>query len=186
MLLATILGSPPHMRGTEKVLTITLSDARITPAHAGNSILRMGERHFQQDHPRTCGEQQSFAPPLVHREGSPPHMRGTELQFEPNSVIFGITPAHAGNSAFQSMTIGLTWDHPRTCGEQIAYDYVDCIRSGSPPHMRGTAVRHLHSAERSGITPAHAGNRATICNFFMHWKDHPRTCGEQALRLVLL
>ena len=71
-----------------------------------------------------------------------------------------ITPAHAGNSTFNSSFDGTNQDHPRTCGEQLPVPFLSFVPMGSPPHMRGTvaAVGGWHMPR--GITPAHAGNRA--------------------------
>ena len=53
---------------------------------------------------------------------------------------------------------------------------------GSPPRVRGTDLYQALQNDRTGITPACAGNRsfdgAQICLF----KDHPRVCGEQGYK----
>ena len=49
-------GSPPPMRGKDRLNTaFSLSD-RITPAYAGKSILQVPEAAAAWDHPRLCGE----------------------------------------------------------------------------------------------------------------------------------
>ena len=50
------LGSPPPMRGTRYFFQIHKLSARITPAHAGNTILEWQGKPLVQDHPRPCGE----------------------------------------------------------------------------------------------------------------------------------
>ena len=94
----TEMGSPPHMRGKDVRNQRRTSRYRITPAHAGKSLL------FR-----------SFRPLFL---GSPPHMRGKEIQSRPNNPDNGITPAHAGKSATAQIFRYLHRDHPRTCGEK--------------------------------------------------------------------
>ncbi len=67
-----------------------------------------------------CGEQLNFISQKQIHQGSPPRVRGTvnaESVFELESRI---TPACAGNSAFDRPPKPLATDHPRVCGEQRA------------------------------------------------------------------
>ena len=50
--------------------------------------------------------------------GSPPHMRGTVRAVDTDTYEIRITPAHAGNSYLDENGEWVSWDHPRTCGEQ--------------------------------------------------------------------
>ena len=45
------------MRGTAEELLNDAEFDRITPAHAGNSLLHCTFSQNKQDHPRSCGEQ---------------------------------------------------------------------------------------------------------------------------------
>ena len=147
------------MRGTAELATHQSARHRITPAHAGNSVARMLSRRYNQDHPRTCGEQ--FLVISVGRisPGSPPHMRGTAHGQRAAHGSRRITPAHAGNREPISLIWSGSEDHPRTCGEQCVLSSWMKIRGGSPPHMRGTALLLPRKLLRGRITPAHAGNR---------------------------
>ena len=130
-------GSPPRMRGKRFKLDISVSDARITPAHAGKTACHRLLTTAAQDHPRACGENgrktiRSGAP-----SGSPPRMRGKQ-----SSPIFGrgrarITPAHAGKTAQKTGESGRVEDHPRACGENTCGVFGRFRREGSPPRMRG-------------------------------------------------
>ena len=51
---------------------------------------------------------------------------------------------------------------------------------GSPPHTRGTRLTPVGQSERRRITPAHAGNTSTACDFGDLFQDHPRTRGEHS------
>ena len=70
-------GSPPRVRGTVLRSIILLAFCRITPACAGNSVLRIPLTITNQDHPRVCGEQVVAVALVIWAEGSPPRVRGT-------------------------------------------------------------------------------------------------------------
>ena len=85
-------------------------------------------------------------------------MRGTDSKLKTHFFDPWITPAHAGNSCVLWTIMSLSKDHPRTCGEQWNDGWILITEKGSPPHMRGTALRVSVPLRVSGITPAHAGN----------------------------
>ena len=93
------------MRGTAEGPARSYSFHRITPAHAGNSLLRHNKRAWCKDHPRTCGEQLACVFFFFFAIGSPPHMRGTEIKALLVQNQKRITPAHAGNSIVLSVLI---------------------------------------------------------------------------------
>ena len=86
-------------------------------------------------------------------------MRGKALVQCASSSPPGITPAYAGKSRGQSRNCTNTEDHPRVCGEKAKAFYMKPLEEGSPPRMRGKAIR------RDGCI----GLR----------RDHPRVCGEK-------
>ena len=156
---ASMLGSPPHMRGKAKAYLEACFALRITPAHAGKSAGLCRRCPRVKDHPRVCGKRapsrSSWAPA-------------------------GITPAHAGKSPPPFFLEFHIWDHPRICGEKSGILYfigrppritpahagkslVFCISSvvppGSPPHMRGKGQWAPITSRRVRITPAHAGKK---------------------------
>ena len=51
-------GSPPRMRGKQKLPAPVFSCGRITPAHAGKTLLSWSMKRPASDHPRACGENQ--------------------------------------------------------------------------------------------------------------------------------
>ena len=73
-----VSGSPPRMRGKARQELLRRSSARITPAHAGKSLVAVDAAGKRRDHPRACGE----------KKWGPRQRRRTP----------GITPAHAGKS----------------------------------------------------------------------------------------
>ena len=70
-------GSPPRMRGTEKLAKASVKGSRITPADAGNRSEALFHFVGGEDHPRGCGEQRADFLPWISKGGSPPRMRGT-------------------------------------------------------------------------------------------------------------
>ena len=93
-----ILGSPPHMRGKVRDVTISNCNFRITPAHAGKSYWPTQKYGTSGDHPRVCGEKRLIALVLRAVLGSPPRMRGkAEVRHERDQEP-GITPAYAGKN----------------------------------------------------------------------------------------
>ena len=166
------------MRGTLIQFVFLHNRARITPAHAGNTIGWFKNLFGIQDHPRPCGEHFSPLRKLSMSPGSPPPMRGTHFCPSHRLICVRITPAHAGNTKKMRTKDILYQDHPRPCGEH--YDITSCVvfSSGSPPPMRGTLVLDMLYLRPARITPAHAGNTAFMLMLKLSAQDHPRPCGE--------
>ena len=112
-------------------------------------------------------------------------MRGKGFHLSDIKPRFGITPAHAGKSDAHRRVCGRTRDHPRACGEKLAFEFQFLSGIGSPPRMRGQELGDMITQRISGITPAHAGKsqfRQPDCGMC---KDHPRTCGEKFSVFIL-
>ena len=91
-------GSPPPMRGKVFCTQKHRKVGRITPAHAGKST-KHGEYEEQyEDHPRPCGEKVRSDRAARGLAGSPPPMRGKEVEGALGARGGRITPAHAGKS----------------------------------------------------------------------------------------
>ena len=111
--------------------------------------------------------------------GSPPHMRGKVKRYIKELPPLGITPAYAGKSCFGTGCSEGRKDHPRICGEKSMPPRVGPRSMGSPPHMRGKALKMGAQAREVGITPAYAGKRLSSSFDTFHPQDHPRICGEK-------
>ena len=110
---------------------------RITPAYAGKRCLLISRSLTNRDHPRLCGEKETFSHSPLFFKGSPPPMRGKVAHSTRSSAVYGITPAYAGKSKIQDRFVFIFQDHPRLCGEKT-FQFVQfflCV--GSPPPMRG-------------------------------------------------
>ena len=130
-----------------------------------------------------CGEQFSDANAVVRMRGSPPRVRGTGVAVLGRSRTHRITPACAGNSMCLTPLAACRWDHPRVCGEQCPAQTPGQQGLGSPPRVRGTAGMCDCVAQAWGITPACAGNSCAPASPGPSASDHPRVCGEQAMRM---
>ena len=126
-----------------------------------------------------CGEQMPHRAVWRLRAGSPPRVRGTAFIGQSLALLFGITPACAGNSIHHPHSRLQKEDHPRVCGEQGRPCGVRHQNEGSPPRVRGTAVSGKRPDGRKRITPACAGNRDQEREEIPMPEDHPRVCGEQ-------
>ena len=154
------------MRGTDNFPGAGSVHGGITPACAGNSPGPPPLRPSCQDHPRVCGEQCPARYFRRGRDGSPPRVRGTERQDVLLHAKPRITPACAGNSVLIGGFLQHLRDHPRVCGEQPAWHMCPKFLQGSPPRVRGTAIRAFSIATIAGITPACAGNRLKKARHF--------------------
>ena len=72
---------------------------RITPAYAGRTIASASRAPPIADHPRVCGENGHISIFPVMKGGSPPRMRGEQIQPIIGVAIGGITPAYAGRTS---------------------------------------------------------------------------------------
>ena len=131
-------GSPPRVRGTDECYKMALTDARITPACAGNRTTGRRRRRAEQDHPRVCGEQKHLHSKIQRPGGSPPRVRGTVTSTYSFACRSRITPACAGNRMARCIPNCGSTDHPRVCGEQAFNLCLSTLARGSPPRVRGT------------------------------------------------
>ena len=90
------LGSPPPMRGKDKITLSVFIFKRITPAYAGKRQALQKAVHVPMDHPRLCGEKSKYSSSNSLSGGSPPPMRGKDFNLSSLSYLLRITPAYAG------------------------------------------------------------------------------------------
>ena len=132
-----------------------------------------------------CGE--NFFIAFVHTviPGSPPHVRGKQIERTNVDAAMGITPACAGKTPW---VFGSTWlvkDHPRMCGENRLVLELRRLALGSPPHVRGKLDKIGAINFNSGITPACAGKTEQHQPKSVSAWDHPRMCGENLVGVSL-
>ena len=111
-------------------------------------------------------------------------MRGKANGNVTRIYIIRITPAYAGKSKRKRRAGQRQQDHPRLCGEKMAFTSWEQMNTGSPPPMRGKGRTSQLWDTDQRITPAYAGKRtALIPAAFVHW-DHPRLCGEKPMAIA--
>ena len=150
-------GSPPRVRGKGFCLPLALYGLRITPACAGKSASDDWCGPGWEDHPRVCGEKLVLRPGVPKDEGSPPRVRGKGVRNASRSNSARITPACAGKSRIHCQPYGYSGDHPRVCGEKALSIVTLAAKSGSPPRVRGKALKVFALLRFFRITPACAG-----------------------------
>ena len=166
------------MRGTRFDFLLDVVKLGITPAYAGNTFPFCFLACNLWDHPRVCGEHARMRTGAKSRTGSPPRMRGTQLEHITPGRYHGITPAYAGNTLSAFWSLSRYRDHPRVCGEHDCHGIWWRDNWGSPPRMRGTPAPRVLRRPRRGITPAYAGNTYSVDRYSQRHRDHPRVCGE--------
>ena len=115
----TLAGSPPRMRGKQKIRAASQWIEGITPADAGKTLKRVRPLIFMRDHPRGCGENIRRRAIQLPFPGSPPRMRGKQLTSNTIPLPTRITPADAGKTITVMCKIIIDKDHPRGCGENL-------------------------------------------------------------------
>jgi len=86
------------VRGTRHGQKRRTQAQRIIPACAGNAVTRSTRKRQKPDHPRVCGERQSYAAISCGQCGSSPRVRGTPRSGNIFSFPSRIIPACAGNA----------------------------------------------------------------------------------------
>ena len=136
-----------------------------------------------------CGEKSSLVTSGARAMGSPPRVRGKDEFSSPYFSSSRITPACAGKSRGDAVYNWRKRDHPRVCGEKCGSGTLGAACAGSPPRVRGKAVRCPCVIRGRRITPACAGKSLRVERLHKLTGDHPRVCGEKvvaACRLVSL
>ena len=136
-------GSSPHVRGARDATDAGQHLAGIIPACAGSTGTHTRLQGGCRDHPRMCGEHQTFAYNAGPSPESSPHVRGALPSLGTTQ-----TPAR---------------DHPRTCGEHRQIQSQTSTPTGSSPHVRGALCKAQHEEQYLGIIPACAGSTKRRC-----------------------
>ena len=74
-------------------------------------------------------------------------------------------------------------DHPRMCGEHFGDNVAGWARAGSSPHVRGAHAGAPVEFAGLGIIPACAGSTDCPTRHEACSRDHPRMCGEHAVKV---
>ena len=155
-----------------------LDDGGITPACAGKTKILTAHTLTTQDHPRVCGKNvyRLIIPQLA--TGSPPRVREKLLVRLRIKVNGGITPACAGKTNSDNVSLSFGGDHPRVCGKNISTDWKFYDIEGSSPRVREKPERTGITDTSNRITPACAGKTHKTKLRSLWPRDHPRECGK--------
>ena len=151
------------MRGKQCKRPKNPENYRITPADAGKTCLSSRSNCRWQDHPRGCGENVNWRNFAQDMFGSPPRMRGKQLNLTSTTAPLGITPADAGKTQKREFIAVMMKDHPRGCGENVNRTVFSGKSIGSPPRMRGKPFITAWARYKTRITPADAGKTIPTC-----------------------
>ena len=168
------------MRGTAPGRACPRTEARFSPAHAGNSAITHLPSRSRPVQPRACGEQSQPTDRTNYSIGSAPRMRGTVRQRAIRRDDVRFSPAHAGNSCGSINRRTHPSVQPRACGEQATVATVMRPSAGSAPRMRGTGHAAPDRSRLDRFSPAHAGNSRSRRREKSYVSVQPRACGEQA------
>ena len=174
------------MRGAVCPVLGRPSSIGIIPACAGSSRLRRQGTPQPWDHPRVCGEQSAEGFKAEGVVGSSPRVRGAAGNGRYSRHGGGIIPACAGSSPVEVSLVIEHQDHPRVCGEQTNFPKTADPHMGSSPRVRGAGTGAACRWTPRGIIPACAGSSSDRSGTHLIARDHPRVCGEQILRDILL
>ena len=105
-------------------------------------------------------------------------MRGARFGTCSTSAVRGIIPAHAGSTWTTRRSKSESGNHPRVCGEHLAWCTGAFTYEESSPRMRGAQVPHSLQEHGLGIIPAYAGSTSASLTTRTRTGDHPRVCGE--------
>ena len=112
--------------------------------------------------------------------GSSPLARGTQRRLGALSIVRGLIPARAGNTALTVRLSPALRAHPRSRGEHRDAARGLSVEPGSSPLARGTQVTVKTGEFNPGLIPARAGNTKVSYPFIELLGAHPRSRGEHA------
>ncbi len=183
---ASVIGSSPPARGTQKLPDAAPIVARFIPACAGNTLVYHGPDLLATVHPRLRGEHQLAWYTAMATYGSSPPARGTPHPGRCPCVIQRFIPACAGNTdgAGQARLPRHRTVHPRLRGEHAAVERKGIGEFGSSPPARGTPVPMDYYPLKHRFIPACAGNTAEAMTISSCRSVHPRLRGEHAFIAV--
>ena len=137
LLIFTLLGSSPRMRGARVQQRTGVNPERIIPADAGSTTILPRYMQPCKDHPRGCGEHSVHSYRSATPPGSSPRMRGARCVGMHHSLAARIIPADAGSTPVGRVSAVESGDHPRGCGEHCGLYVMATSTIGSSPRMRG-------------------------------------------------
>ena len=150
----------------------------LIPACAGKTPSRTRPRRRLRAHPRMRGENNCLSVPSRAWKGSSPHARGKRFRWWSLSCPFGLIPACAGKTVYNSTRHTGQGAHPRMRGENLVAALEGLNRQGSSPHARGKPRHTCTCGLSSRLIPACAGKTFHADAVLWQCRAHPRMRGE--------
>ena len=116
--------------------------------------------------------------------GSSPLTRGKPHAVSRGRHARGLIPAHAGKTRPMSWKQTSSGAHPRSRGENDIRSRLHRGIPGSSPLTRGKHGAERSDSRLSGLIPAHAGKTASCTARCRTCKAHPRSRGENNLKML--
>ena len=172
------LRSSPLTRGKRQRRPRRRPMSRLIPAHAGKTVGAAHECRYGGAHPRSRGENVSTRFPSASSPGSSPLTRGKRGAARVADAAHGLIPAHAGKTRRRVSRPRSGRAHPRSRGENRAFDVLAVGRMGSSPLTRGKRTGMITSSDAARLIPAHAGKTRSSRGPQGSCWAHPRSRGE--------
>ena len=179
-----VSGSSPLARGKRPRRPGGLPRTRLIPARAGKTRIRSSPRSLSAAHPRSRGENDTLKQAGQQAEGSSPLARGKHHASERIRSTNRLIPARAGKTFLDQIARLGRAAHPRSRGENLtvgAHSWPPC---GSSPLARGKRRCAGCVASALRLIPARAGKTTRLVSRSQTMTAHPRSRGENSLRLV--
>ena len=176
-------GSSPLTRGKLHQAEAGLSGVRLIPAHAGKTTKTATFPPSVRAHPRSRGENDGGIMDVALSPGSSPLTRGKQRRRLRNHGHMRLIPAHAGKTQAQSSQSPIPSAHPRSRGENSYTETMSPSAMGSSPLTRGKLRPGTARRRRTRLIPAHAGKTHGSYYGTSGVPAHPRSRGENRLRL---
>ena len=176
-------GSSPLTRGKPADREPPADRMGLIPAHAGKTCQWRLRSQPVPAHPRSRGENDVAAVDTIPDTGSSPLTRGKLGDADRVRGLVRLIPAHAGKTARgRGASVGPR-AHPRSRGENLCEVEDAGAPVGSSPLTRGKLISMILFSLVIGLIPAHAGKTAGRTCPPASPAAHPRSRGENLLRL---
>ena len=175
---AVVRGSSPLTRGKHPRFISHCVPFGLIPAHAGKTGCMAAAPVEHEAHPRSRGENPTFAAKSPMCAGSSPLTRGKRDMLWQQAGKTRLIPAHAGKTGEPEKLTATSTAHPRSRGENHAASTAALNVSGSSPLTRGKRNERRVLPRARRLIPAHAGKTCECIEMLGQAWAHPRSRGE--------
>ena len=181
---ASAAGSSPLARGKPLFSPSLRFGGRLIPARAGKTKQPPWPHGVSRAHPRSRGENRVRTLFRTYHGGSSPLARGKPRPWRRSRRNARLIPARAGKTDSFHACLASAAAHPRSRGENRGGRAMTAFDPGSSPLARGKLVGLLSSCQSVGLIPARAGKTSRGPRRGIPDAAHPRSRGENAVRIA--